>query len=525
MSGYRVEELLGTGSSGDVWRGRVNATGAAVALKRIWLSDTAQRSAALSEAAMLSSLDHPHLMRLHELRHVGDDAIVLVLDLAAGGSLAALLARRGRLTVGEVVTAVAPIGAALAYAHHSGVVHGDVSPANVLFTDIGLPLLADLGVARLLGDAAPVRTTPAYADPTVTAGCLPGPTSDVFMLGGVALHALTGSPPWPGSTPDEVLAAAACGEQPDFAARLRRAGVPEPVVEVVTRALSVEPLTRSSAADFALDLRHAAEPVAVELSAGRGRRAPVVASTGGRAGSWPLEPVATAGPQPEASAAPVVPFVGQPPLTYGVRAPSPFGAGRHSAAGSPARRGADGRRARIAVRLVPAAALAGLGVAAAVVWWPSGGGGQQVSPTTDRPTTTQRPHPTTPARVIDAASAGAVLRRLDAARAAAFATRDPDLLARVYASPQLLARDRALLTSIVPAGCVLRGVHTRFDRVAVSTLVSARVVVRVRTTIAPSTLVCAGTASGRAAGAPPTDVRVELVRVRDEYLIADQRRA
>ena len=102
MPGYRVEELLGAGSSGEVWRARVDATGVAVAVKRIWLSDRAQRAAALSEAAMLSALDHPHLMKLHEVRHVDDDAIVLVLDLAAGGSLASLLARRGRLTVGEV---------------------------------------------------------------------------------------------------------------------------------------------------------------------------------------------------------------------------------------------------------------------------------------------------------------------------------------------------------------------------------------------------------------------------------------
>src|ERR1700733_12055230 len=140
LPGYRVEELLGCGSSGGGWRGRVNETGVAVAVKRIWLSDRAQRAAALSEAAMLSALDHPHLMKLHEVRHVDDDAIVLVLDLAAGGSLASLLDRRGRLTVGEVVTALAPIAAALAYAHGTNVVHGDVSAANVLFTEIGLPL-------------------------------------------------------------------------------------------------------------------------------------------------------------------------------------------------------------------------------------------------------------------------------------------------------------------------------------------------------------------------------------------------
>ena len=147
--------------------------------------------------------------------------------------------------------------------------HGDVSSANILFTDLGLPLLADLGVARLLGDTHPARTTPAYADPAVASGALPGPTNDVFMLGAVALHVLTGSPPWPGTDPGEVFEAAATGEQPDFSARMERAGIPEPVRAVVERALSVEPAYRGTAADFALELRHAADPVAVELSAGR----------------------------------------------------------------------------------------------------------------------------------------------------------------------------------------------------------------------------------------------------------------
>ncbi len=359
MSGYRVEELLGAGSSGEVWRARVSATGGAVALKRIWLSDPAQRKAALSEAAMLSTLEHPHLMKLHEVRHV-DDAIVLVLDLAAGGSLASLLARRGRLTVGEAITTIAPIGAALAYAHHSGVVHGDVSSANILFTDAGLPLLADLGVARLLGDTHPVRTTPAYADPAVASGALPGPTSDVFMLGAVALHVLTGSPAWPGADPGEVFEAAATGEQPDFDARMDRAGVPEPVRAVVARALSVEPGYRGTAADFALDLRHAADPVAVELSAGRPR---VTVSAAGRVESWPLESVPAVAAHSE-STGPRPAFASEQPATYGVRPPSPFAApvARHLARSRP----------RIATGFGVCAVLLALLVLSAVWWWPFG---------------------------------------------------------------------------------------------------------------------------------------------------------
>ena len=198
LRGYVVERPLGRGASGEVWRARAAASGAPVALKRILTADDGERERACAEAALLRTLDHPNLIRLHAVVPTAD-AVVLVLDLADGGSLADLLDARGRLAPGEVITAVAPVAAALAYLHEAGIVHGDVSPGNVLFTAAGMPLLADVGVARLVGEDDAVRATPAYVDPTVAAGHLPGPPSDVFMLAGVALHALTGTPPWLGS--------------------------------------------------------------------------------------------------------------------------------------------------------------------------------------------------------------------------------------------------------------------------------------------------------------------------------------
>ena len=273
LRGYDVERLLGSGGSSDVWRGRVSATGEPVALKRIAGVDTVAVKRAETEAALLTALDHPHLVRLHAFVPT-DDATVLVLDLADGGSLAQLLDARGRLTPGEVVTALAPIGAALAYLHGAGVVHGDVSAANVLFTPAGVPLLADVGVARLLGDDSDAHTTPAYVDPCVAAGSIPGAQSDVFMLAAVALHALTGTPPWVAATGDAALALAEAGVLDDVAARLAAAHVPPAMTQVLVRALSVDPHRRGTAAELALDLRHSVQPVAVELAAGRSRPDP-----------------------------------------------------------------------------------------------------------------------------------------------------------------------------------------------------------------------------------------------------------
>src|SRR3954451_3595065 len=231
LRGYVVEQRIGRGASGDVWRARAAGSGAPVALKRIWAAGEDDRQRACTEAALLRTLDHPNLIRLHAVVPTAD-AVVLVLDLADGGALADLLGARGRLAPGEVITAVAPVAAALAYLHEAGVVHGDVSPGNVLFTKAGVPLLADVGVARLIGADDAVRATPAYVDPTVAVGHLPGPPSDVFMLAGVALHALTGSPPWPGDAEAALAAAAhgavrgASGTGTGVAGRLAAAGVP-----------------------------------------------------------------------------------------------------------------------------------------------------------------------------------------------------------------------------------------------------------------------------------------------------------
>jgi Protein kinase domain len=267
LPGFVVGELLGSGSSSEVWAARIAATGERVALKRVALTEPDALRAARTEAALLTALDHPHLVRLHALIPT-PEAAVLVLDLADGGSLADMLARRSRLAVGEVVTALAPIGAALAYAHQRGVLHGDVTPGNVLFTSIGLPMLGDLGVARIVGDSVAVRCTPEYIDPAVARGFVAGPSSDVFMLGAIAMRALTGSPVWRGTTTAGILADAAAGDLGHL--RERFAGLPPPVVAVLEQALVAEPHLRCTAAEFALDLRHSAVPMPVELSAGRG---------------------------------------------------------------------------------------------------------------------------------------------------------------------------------------------------------------------------------------------------------------
>ena len=478
VPGYVLDAPIGSGASGQVWRAHAAAGGSGVAIKLLPTPGAEQLAAVRTEAAMLAGLDHPHLVRLHEVVPCAA-GLALVLELAAAGSLADLLARRGRLTPGEVVTAVAPVGAALAYAHNADVVHGDVSAANIVFTAVGLPLLADLGVARLTGAVLPARSTPAYIDPVVAAGGQPQPASDVFMLAAVALHALTGEPPWRAGTGQDALEEAARGDLAAVPARLTAAHVPAPMVAVLTAALERDPVRRPTAAEFALDLRHAAEPVAVDLNAGRGPRHACPGADGAAADPTFTRMVARA------------------------RRPVPSRA--------PARRRERlGHLPRAALAGFASLAAAGAVVSLALVLWLPG------HAPAERP---QVPHTVTPVP-LDASAAVRTLAALDAVRAQAFALRQPDLLARVYRAGPLRAADAATLARLVPRGCGLYGVRTDYTEVRITARRTGRIVLSLKATLSPSVLKCAGTPMARAPGSGPTALQVVLQAVDGRYLLA-----
>ncbi|NEK60330.1 serine/threonine protein kinase [Geodermatophilus sabuli] len=446
VPGYRLEELLGRGGSGEVWRAVPRAGGAPVAVKVLVAGD-AERQA--REAALLGELDHPHLVRLvevvHQPRRGRPPRVALVLDLLPGGSLAALLARRGRLRPGEVVTAIAPVAAALAHAHDRGVVHGDLSPGNVVFTAEGRPVLTDLGVARVLGEDAAGEVTPAYVDPTVARGGAPGPASDVFGLAAAAFHALTGVPPWNGATPADVLRVAAEGSLPDLAELA--SGAPDELLAVIARGLSPHPHERGSAAAFALDLRHACRPEPVRLPlhgvpdedlgrTGHGPRTELTHQVPGRHRPAPDEPIARPVRERVLAAGPVL------------------------------------RRS--------AAVVVALGLLATVVWLGGRWGDPPAAGLADRaasstrtsvPSPPGRPEP--PEQQAGAAVDSpqwwrAVLTGLYARRAEALRPGGTDRLDDVHtAGSPLLSSDRGTVASLVAAGEDLRGFAPVVEEVAV----------------------------------------------------------
>jgi serine/threonine protein kinase len=508
VPGYEVGELLGFGSHGEVWSGWVAGTGEQVALKRIPVEcDTTARSAR-GEAALLSALSHPNLIELRQFIVI-PGAVVLVLDLAEGGSLADLLERRDRLTPAEVAATLSPIAAALAQAHHDGVLHGDISASNILFTGSGQPKLTDLGVARLLGADATAIGTPAYVDPAVASGGAAGAASDVFSLAAVALHALTGSGPWrrgSSMTVAEVLAAAAAGVIEDLPGRL--AGCPTDMAAVVMRGLDTEPHRRGSAAEFALDLRASAQPTAVVLSAGRVATpvGPPVGrlSTGARSSELTDQSGERSDPAP-VSGRPAFtrPQFAQP---NGVPADLTHVSRRHV---RPVTVHAPGRGERLVglmrrklVRFALAGFLAAGAVTTLVIFvvLPIS------SPATSHASVLASREPD-----AEAADPTRILSVLDDMRSRAFAERRPELLKQVYDSASLLMQDVSNVQSRIPDHCLLLGLHTRYRDVTVTSRSPQKLTVRASASLTSGALRCAGQVRSRTAPAGPTVVRLVLV--------------
>jgi serine/threonine protein kinase len=249
LEGYVVDELVGFGGTGEVWRAREVATGESVALKRLRSRGVMASERLRREAAVLATLAGPHVIGLRRMV-IDEDEAVMVMDLAVGGSLAAILSVRGRIPAPEIVTVLAPMAAALAAAHSRDLVHGDIAPGNILFSAAGRPLLADFGVARVLGTTPELlEGTAHFLDPVVAGGQAATVASDVFALAAVGVTALTGESVWGSGSREEMVRRAAAGERSrldDLVARVD-AACPAAMVEVLESMLSLDPEDRPDA--------------------------------------------------------------------------------------------------------------------------------------------------------------------------------------------------------------------------------------------------------------------------------------
>ncbi|MFF3607206.1 serine/threonine-protein kinase [Streptomyces sp. NPDC002463] len=280
-SKYLLEEPLGRGATGTVWRARQRETAGAEAavpgepgetvaikvLKEELANDADIVMRFLRERSVLLRLTHPNIVRTRDLVVEGD-VLALVMDLVEGPDLHRYIRESGPLTPVAAALLTAQIADALAASHADGVVHRDLKPANVLLAEQGgqmHPMLTDFGIARLADSPGLTRThefvgTPAYVAPESAEGRPQTSAVDIYGAGILLYELVTGRPPFAGGTALEVLHRH-LSEEPR-----RPSTVPGPLWTVIERCLSKNPDQRPSAVNLARGLRAVAAGIGVHAT-------------------------------------------------------------------------------------------------------------------------------------------------------------------------------------------------------------------------------------------------------------------
>jgi serine/threonine-protein kinase len=260
VSAFRIERVLGTGGMGTVYRARHVVDGRVAAVKVLRKDQMRLERAVdrmMREAAILATVSHPGIPPLHECGLLADGRTWIAMELVEGTPLTVRMAEAplGHEVVTELISQIAQV---LAAAHERGVTHRDLKPENVLLTplDEQFPLrLIDWGIAHHVAGARYTNHdeaigTPTYMAPEQARG---GPTDgfcDVYGLGVLAYHALTGKPPFTGATSVEILVQHLQKPVPSLAPRCPDA--PVGLVDLVEKMLSKRFEERPTAVDVQL---------------------------------------------------------------------------------------------------------------------------------------------------------------------------------------------------------------------------------------------------------------------------------
>jgi serine/threonine-protein kinase len=298
LAGYEIGALLGRGGMGVVYQALQVKLLRQVALKVILAgahAEPGELARFRAEAEAVARLQHPNIVQIYEVGEQ-DGCAYIALEFVDGGSLAERVAGTPQ-PAAWAARLVETLARAIHFAHERGVVHRDLTPANVLLAADGTSKVADFGLARRLDrEASEAETgeivgTPSYMAPEQARGqtAAIGPATDVYALGAILYELLTGRPPFQGETALDTLLQARSDEP--VPVRRLRPKVPRDLETVCRKCLERDARKRyATAAALAEDLRRfrAGEPVQARpvgaWAVRRARRQPTAAVAVGLAG-------------------------------------------------------------------------------------------------------------------------------------------------------------------------------------------------------------------------------------------------
>jgi len=262
---YQVEKELGKGAMGIVYLGKDPKIGRVVAIKTMALSQEFEggelddaRSRFFREAETAGRLQHPHIVTIYDAGEEHDLAYI-AMEFIKGKDLADVSKGGQLLPVPKVLSIVARVAEALAYAHSQGVVHRDIKPANIM-CDLAADTVkvTDFGIARIT-DSSKTKTgvilgTPTFMSPEQVSGDKVDGRSDLFSLGVMLFQMTTGELPFQADSLARLMYKIANEAPPDI--RSIRPDLPEQLSMIVSLALNKKPEARyQDGGRFAADLR------------------------------------------------------------------------------------------------------------------------------------------------------------------------------------------------------------------------------------------------------------------------------
>jgi TolB-like protein/Flp pilus assembly protein TadD/tRNA A-37 threonylcarbamoyl transferase component Bud32 len=294
LGNYQILEEIGRGGMGVIYRARQRHSRRIVALKRILSCHADSRETLMRfrrEAQAAAKLDHPNILPIYEVSESEEGLPFFSMKFAGGGSLleaAPALRREPRRAVALMVK----VARALQYAHDQGILHRDLKPGNILLDGHGEPLVSDFGLAKWLepmGDLTRTPSifgTPGYIAPEQVNGSASKltPAADIYGLGAILFHFLTGRPPFIGEHALKVIQQAT--EKPAPKLRSLAPALDRDLETICAKCLEREPHARyRSAGELAEDLERwlhghsiVARPVSPPVRLWRwSRRNPIVA--------------------------------------------------------------------------------------------------------------------------------------------------------------------------------------------------------------------------------------------------------